>query len=298
MRDKKKRRKLGLKQASLTDIEITPAAQTGVFFSSTPSQRPDVDPLEELSAVSDVKDSAALIADDTALDALFAAAGVWRANDLANVQSDIYPTGFSALDKKLPGGGWPVAGLTELLSAQHGVGELRLLMPGLARLAARKTGWIVWIAPPYLPNAPALMQWGIAPDRVLLIHPRCPADAAWAAEQALGSGTCVAMLLWAHDLESAHDLSAGRRKRRLSMQQFGRRLQLSAASHQCWAITLRDSNAHHQPSAAMLRLMIESKDGHRDLHIVKVRGGQPGVIADFDRGIDVDAMMVAAQDAI
>jgi len=55
-----------------------------------------------------------------------------------------------ALDAALPSGGWPESALTEFLLPADGIGELRLLLPTLARLtqAARD---IVLIAPPYLP---------------------------------------------------------------------------------------------------------------------------------------------------
>ncbi|MFK8052666.1 MAG: translesion DNA synthesis-associated protein ImuA [Woeseiaceae bacterium] len=279
---------------SLIDPLKTPEDPTGVFFSSTDSLALDDDPLDQLNRADTEAAALTSTADQQSLDALLAAADIWRANELSAGNGSVFSTGFSSLDALLPGGGWPVCGLTELLNPRHGIGELRLFMPGLARLAAAKAGWIIWINPPYLPNAPALMQWGISPDRILLVHPKSPADAAWAAEQALGSDTCVAMLLWGHALDSTHDLSAGRRKRRLSMQQFSRRLQLAATSHQCWAIVLRDCAAEKQPSAAMLRLMLTTEQGRRDLHILKMRGGQPAVVPDFDDGIDVDAMMLAA----
>lgn len=272
----------------------TPATNPGVFFSSpaAPAASITPDPQADAQLLFDALQAPAsrTLDDSGALDSLLSAADLWRGNQLASGPGQVYATGYPALDAKLPGGGWPVAGLTELLSAHNGVGELRLLMPGLARLAADKSGWIVWIAPPYMPNAPALMQWGIAPDRVLLIHPRSAADAAWAAEQALGSGTCIAVLLWSSILESGAGISAG--KRRLSMTQFSRRLQLAAATGECWAIALRHSDAGQQPSAAMLRLAIETDEDRRDLRLLKVRGGQPTLIRDFDAGIDIGAMMI------
>ena len=44
-------------------------------------------------------------------------------------------SGYPKLDRCLPGGGWPPAALTEILTAQYGIGELRLLMPALAKLS-------------------------------------------------------------------------------------------------------------------------------------------------------------------
>lgn len=259
--------------------EKTPEANAGVFFSPDDGEIDSAgDPAPGLNGLSP----------------LFERAELWRGTSLKISGGATCATGYPRLDAVLPGGGWPVTGLTELMSGAPGVGELRLLMPALAELAARKPGWVVWIAPPYLPNAPALQQWGLPPERVLLIHPRSAADAAWAAEQALASGTCIAVLLWTNTLESGRAFAPARQRApaALSMQQFSRRLQLAAAAHQCWAVLLRASTARRQPSAAALRLFIEVEAGQRNLHVVKVRGGQPTVIPDFDAGVDVGATML------
>lgn len=275
----------------------TPESGTGVFFSPQHAEGRPTGEADGHGAAdrSDARDHGAP-ADRTELSGLaplFERAELWRGVSLSGTAASVCATGYPRLDAVLPGGGWPVTGLTELMSGAPGVGELRLLMPALSALARQKPGWVVWIAPPYLPNAPALQQWGLPPERVLLIHPRTANDAAWAAEQALTSGTCLAMLLWTDTLESGRAFAParGRRAAPLSMQQFSRRLQLAAASHQCWALMLRAASARRQPSAAMLRLYIEACEGRRDLHVVKVRGGRPAVIAGFDEGVDVGAAM-------
>ena len=61
---------------------------------------------------------------------------LWRASQLGGAAQRVTPSGFEALDAELPGGGWPHGALTELLLAQPGVGELRLLAPALAAAAA------------------------------------------------------------------------------------------------------------------------------------------------------------------
>jgi hypothetical protein len=74
---------------------------------------------------------------------------LWRGQGTAP-QRDALPTGIDALDRVLPGGGWPRAALSEILFPADGVGELRLLLPALAMLS-REARPIVLIAPPYLP---------------------------------------------------------------------------------------------------------------------------------------------------
>ena len=57
---------------------------------------------------------------------------LWRGRNAARVPT--WSTGYPMLDAGLPGGGWPRAGLVEILTPQPGVGELHLLIPTLARL--------------------------------------------------------------------------------------------------------------------------------------------------------------------
>ncbi len=78
------------------------------------------------------------------LDALLQSNRLWRAGE-RKAQVPALSTGYQALDVLLPGGGWPDSGLVELLPARSGIGELRLLMPVLARLS-RGSRWIAWIA--------------------------------------------------------------------------------------------------------------------------------------------------------
>src|SRR6185295_7940581 len=96
---------------------------------------------------------------------------------------------------ELPGGGWPAGGLTELLVPTKGIGELGLLMPALARLTCAGKR-VVWLAPPYLPYAPALAAAGIDLPHLALVRAAGRRDALWAAEQALRAGSCHALLAW------------------------------------------------------------------------------------------------------
>jgi hypothetical protein len=61
----------------------------------------------------------------------FCQRGVWRCD--AGWQTQ--PSGFAVLDAQLPGGGWPIGAITELMPELAGIGELRLLAPALVALA-------------------------------------------------------------------------------------------------------------------------------------------------------------------
>ena len=208
--------------------------------------------------------------DSSSLDELLRNPRIWRGHHSTHANSGI-ASGYEVLDRHLPGGGWPRNALTEILIEQYGIGELRLLMPALARLSAEdpaedygEPGWIVWVAPPFQPYPPALQQWGIDLSRMLIVRPRDDNEVLWSAEQALSSGTCAAVLLWPRSLDD----------------QAGRRLQLAAEKGASWAIAFRPMAARAEPSAAALRIELHSNDAGTRLCILKSRGGQPVVLHD------------------
>ena len=193
------------------------------------------------------------------LDDLLRHPALWRAREQGEATGRAgLPTGYAALDRCLPGGGWPSQGLVELLTDRTGIGELSLLLPALARLcdAEREGGWLAWIAPPHPPYAPALAASGIDVSRILVV--RAP-PAEWAMEQALRSGACNAVLGWA----------ACRDRRSL------RRLQLAAEQSRCLAVLFRRLRDGQEPSPAVLRLALEGSRDGLVVRIVKSRGGLP-----------------------
>ena len=257
-----------------------------------------------------------------ALENLLKRPGLWRAGGGTADGAGIPPgisTGYPKLDRQLPGGGWPRHALTEILLEQYGTGELKLVMPALARLGRTgdgegvrpvgksESGWIAWIAPPFEPYAPALLQWGVDLARMLIVRPKqdtrraprqrdrrgqagndqvgcdqvgydrggydrggCDNEMLWAAEQALASGTCAAVLLWPRPIGCAIDHTSSRR------------LQLAAARGRSQAFLFRSWSALLQPSAAALRLKLEAGAGGTDIGILKSRGGRPRIVNHYD----------------
>lgn len=112
---------------------------------------------------------------------------VWRGEDFrarACPDEAILPTGFPLLDEQLPGGGWRPGMLVEILLPYPGIGETRLLLPALSALS-RRGRWLAWVAPPWIPYAPALLAAGVDLQYLLVVRPASDQDALWAAEQAL-----------------------------------------------------------------------------------------------------------------
>jgi cell division inhibitor SulA len=202
---------------------------------------------------------------------------LWRAGQLAPDSADratralrSIASGYVPLDAQLPDGGWPRAGLAEVLHAQPGLGELRLLAPALAELSQQQNRWVAWVGAPAIPYAPALARLGIRNDRMLLIHPKNHADALWAAEQAARSGTCSAVLIWLDAKHLKHKET--------------RRLQVAAKQGNSFACLFLPPTAAQQASAAELRVALHSpfkgnhvhnRAAHNSLQvdILKRRGG-------------------------
>jgi protein ImuA len=199
---------------------------------------------------------------------------VWRAGELASEPLPTGTTGWPALDAVLPGGGWPLAGLTELLGAPAS-GELELLAPWLRRLSTPEAPAprLLWIAPPGVPCAAALQALGLAWPQLVTVTPANAADAAWAAEQALRSGSCAAVLLWCHG--TGHVASQSARQAPAFASTGLRRLHLAAQAGRTPLMALRPLSARTQSSPAPLRLACVPGAGRRLAVEVFKRRGPP-----------------------
>ncbi|MDR2216681.1 MAG: translesion DNA synthesis-associated protein ImuA [Nevskiaceae bacterium] len=192
------------------------------------------------------------------LDALLRHPGLWRARHAAPQAT--FPTGYEALDRALPGGGWPVSGLIETLVAGDGCGELRLWAPLIAQLTQAQTArCCALICPPFELYAPAWQALGVRTQRLLVVRGD---QAGWAMEQSLLSGACALVFGWIA---------------RLTMREL-RRLALAAQKGAAIGVLIRPSGAAREHSAALLRLALESAERRCTLRLLKGRGIAPQVI--------------------
>jgi hypothetical protein len=204
---------------------------------------------------------------------------IWRGTSVARTET--LPTGFGALDERLPGKGWPRSGLIEILVSRFGVGELTLLLPALAALTRRPMArWCVWVAPPLEPFAPSLAAHGVLLERLLVVrapiaHERAhkrgspngipvarAARATWAFEQSLGSGACDIALAWA------------KRPRTKEI----RRLQLAAERGRTLGVLFRPQQAARESSYAALRMSISPSAHGVRVTLLKSKGGVRGSV--------------------
>jgi hypothetical protein len=183
---------------------------------------------------------------------------IWRGRSAARFE--VLPSGFTALDERLPGKGWPRTGLIEILTARFGSGELYLVLPALAALTRAATArWCVWVAPPLMPFAPALAAASLVLDRMAVVGGARPL---WAFEQVLGSGACDAALAWA---------------RRPKPREL-RRLQLAAERGRTLGVLFRPQSAAREASPAVLRLGLTPLAASVRVTLLKGRGADRGSI--------------------
>ncbi|HDR9103648.1 translesion DNA synthesis-associated protein ImuA [Paraburkholderia sp. A3RO-2L] len=178
---------------------------------------------------------------------------LWLGAQLARGAGKTVDTGYAALSAELPGGGWPLSALVELLVQQPGIGELRLLQPALQRVAHRP---IALLQPPHVPNAQALVYLGLPADKLMRIRAPKTADALWSAEQILRTGSCGALLFWQQHIRP----------------DALRRLHLAAQSSETLFVLVRPLACAADSSPAALRLGLRPAAGGLVVEVIKRRG--------------------------
>ena len=164
---------------------------------------------------------------------------VWRADALACATADnsrVLLSGHAVLDAQLPGGGWPVGALCELLLAQVGQAEWRLLLPALRTLGQS----VALVGAPFAPFGPGLAAQGLDVRALLWVQTDALAQRLWAAEQLLRCSGVDALLLWLPEVRADHL----------------RRLQQAAQVHAKLLFVMRPASAQYQTSPAALRLLV------------------------------------------
>ena len=218
---------------------------------------------------------------------------VWRAGELGSASVQTVATGYAALDAALPGGGWPLGALVEVLQPQAGQQEWGLLAPGLACAlnapatpdapGARLTALV---GAPYLPFGPALGARQIDMRRLISIQGK-PGNAPsllWATREALQCADMAVVLAWLPDARSAHL----------------RRLQIAAHAHHKLLFVFRPLRAQNESSPAPLRLLLEGvvqEGGNLRVHVLKRRGPPLAAPLLLDTRVDrLSALLVASRE--
>lgn len=193
---------------------------------------------------------------DPALPAAVKAA-VWRGTELGSASTgEVTPSGWPQLDAELPGGGWSLRSVTEVLTPQPSVLEWRLLGPAL-RPIVTAGGQVVVIGPPRHPHLPGLLHEGLDERQLVWIQADLPAERLWVTEQFIKSNAAGAIVAW---LPQAR-------------QEQLRRLQVCAQSCEGLVFLCRPEAARHEASAAPLRVHASvGLDWELKVNVFKRRG--------------------------
>lgn len=190
---------------------------------------------------------------------------LWSASQVSPGRQRVCATGFAALDRELPGGGWPTHALTELLqpwpAPREPLAEWRLLCPGLARQTGRGQA-LVFVGPPLVPHLPGLWQAGVPAEHVTWVRADTPQERLWATEQLIkGPGAArelAGLVSWLPQADVAQV----------------RRLQTWALQCDAPVFIVRPATAAQQASAAPLRLRL-ALQGPAQLHIEIIKRKGP-----------------------
>ena len=197
--------------------------------------------------------------------------GVWHADELSGGALRTQLTGHDLLDAELPGGGWPLGAMTELLASPEAP-VWSLMLPALAAQWQTQGEAVALISPPHEPFLPALAAAGLPPGAVIWVrapgsarasHQNASQAALWAAEQSLRCADVGAVVAW---LPGARTVDL-------------RRLQAAAARRaDTLLFVLRPESAAGSASPARVRLSVQGGRTGRhpqmqmQVHILKRRG--------------------------
>ncbi len=230
-------------------------------------------------------------------------ASVWRASELSGESLHTLDTGYPALNRELPGGGWPQGAMVEVLQPQAGQHEWGLLAPVLASLQAGGTpargarAWLALVGAPSSPFGPALRARHISMQRLLCIAPQPEPGIApallWATREALQCADVAAVLAWLPEARSAHL----------------RRLQIAAQTHNKLLFVFRPLRAQHESSPAPLRLLLQGHIGASasasgggadvQVHVLKRRGPLLATPVPLDTRLErLSALLAASREGV
>mgnify|MGYP006101140893 CR=1 FL=1 len=159
----------------------------------------------------------------------------------------VLPFGVEAIDHHLPGGGLARGALHEVFASDAGIATAFCALLAGRLVKNTENHVILWCERPWALDTgalygPALMQFGINPARMILVHPRRDTDALWAMEEGLRCGQIAAVVGEITDMS----LTASRR------------LQLAAEETGVTALMLRPKTDKPSPSAAATRWRLDA----------------------------------------
>ncbi len=172
-----------------------------------------------------------------------------------NGSSLVTATGIPVLDELLPCGGWPKAGLVEIIVPDEYTDVVALLMPAFIRLS-RQGRWIAMVNPSYQARAHLFSEAGMDHASVLQVNPHPGRSALWTAESMLRSGDCSVVMAWPN----------------CNTELMDKRLQKSAMHGKALGILFRYEGLSMQPSGVDCRLKLEVEGATNAVYLVDSKG--------------------------
>jgi len=188
-----------------------------------------------------------------------------RSSDSIVSSTTYIPTAFPELNQLLPGGGWPLGSIIEVLSGQNGCGAFSFALAAARPAMENKAAWaVVDTESSFYP--PAVAALGLDLEKLIVI--RTPVQhAPWAFNQLLRCSEIGAAFLNAPKIENM----------------ACRRLQLAAERGGSLGFLLRPLSAIKKPCWASVRLMVERLHQDRlQVTLLRVRGGNLTRQQDFE----------------
>jgi len=129
---------------------------------------------------------------------------IWPGNQCYSaVPHSVIPTSYPELDEQLPGGGWPIGAIVEILYTQPHRGEVRMILPALKYLGNQDSRWQIWLNPPDRPHGPGLLSWGVPIEQTLVCPDLKPKDLSWTMDQCVQHRGCSVLLVWTEHMDPA-----------------------------------------------------------------------------------------------
>ena len=179
---------------------------------------------------------------------------IWCGSESVKSSVEGLSTGFAVLDDVLPTRGWPLNGLVEVLLPRWGIGELQLLLPAIISISQQKKR-VAWIAPPFVPYAPALVYAGVdLGQHIVMPKEDVKAEVLWATEKILRNQHCGIVMCWPQKVSD----------------KAMRRLQIAAEEKSSLGFIFRNQKIDASPAA--LRISLAVVKDKLQVTLLKARG--------------------------
>ena len=195
-------------------------------------------------------------------------ARVRRMEGAHHAQSQRVMSGIEALDRLLPGRGFPRGALVEWLGEPGGGASSLALLA--AREACREGGALVAVDRLRRFYPPAAAGLGIDLENLIVVRPQRQADERWAVHQALNCKAVAAVLCWPEKLDD----------------RTFRRWQLAAEQGGALGLLVRPEEAIASPAWSEVRLRVRAAPSSLNrrllVEVVGCRGGRGGESVEWE----------------